>query len=124
MLYFAIAPFAVFAPCLIVLLSRAFRRPDRLNGIAQLWSHKVAAMKTAEHAQKFLASFGGTKRAAEQAQIFLAQGQTCRAAAIYLNIVRVEPTAENLTMLAEVYMEQGLHDDAVELHLRVLQMKA
>jgi hypothetical protein len=31
MLYFAIAPFAVFAPCLIVLLSRALRRPDRLT---------------------------------------------------------------------------------------------
>jgi hypothetical protein len=31
MLYFAIAPFAVFAPCLIVLLSRALRRPHRLT---------------------------------------------------------------------------------------------
>ncbi len=29
MFYFAIAPFAVFFPCLIVLLSRALRRPDR-----------------------------------------------------------------------------------------------
>jgi hypothetical protein len=31
MLYFAIAPFAVFAPCLIVLLSRAMQRPDGLR---------------------------------------------------------------------------------------------
>src|SRR5271163_1686288 len=29
MLFFAVAPLAVFAPCLIVLLSRALRRPNR-----------------------------------------------------------------------------------------------
>ena len=94
------------------------------NGIAQLWSHKVVAMKTAEQAQEFLALFGGARNAAEQAQIFLAQGQTCRAAAIYQNIVATEPTAENLTMLAEVYMQQGLFEDATALHLRVVKMEA
>ena len=58
----------------------------------------------------------------EQAQVFFAQGQTCRAVAMYRKIIRTEPSAENLTMLAEIYMHQGLHDDAVELHLRVVKL--
>ena len=61
---------------------------------------------------------------AEQGQIFLAQGETCRVAAIYRNIVVTEPTAENLTMLAEIYMQQGLHEDAQALYLRMVQMEA
>jgi hypothetical protein len=62
--------------------------------------------------------------AEEQAQIYMAQGQTCRAVAIYRKIVAENPSAENLTMLAELYMQQGLHEDAVELHLRVVKMQA
>jgi tetratricopeptide (TPR) repeat protein len=59
---------------------------------------------------------------AEQAQIFMAQGYTCRAVALYRKIIRTTPSAENLTMLAEIYMQQGLHEDAIELHLRVVKM--
>jgi alkyl sulfatase BDS1-like metallo-beta-lactamase superfamily hydrolase len=81
-------------------------------------------MSPAEKAQRFLARFGGARSAAEQAQIFFAQGQTCQAAAIYRNIVATEPTAENLSMLAALYMEQGLHEDAQALYLRVVQMEA
>jgi len=60
--------------------------------------------------------------AAERAQIFAAQGQTCRAVAMYRKIVEIDPSAENLTMLAELYAQQGLHEDSVELHLRVVKM--
>lgn len=81
-------------------------------------------MSPEERAQRFLARFGGTRNAAEQAQIFFAQGQTCRAVAIYRNIVATEPTAENLSMLADLYMQQGLHEDAQALYLRVVQMEA
>ena len=81
-------------------------------------------MSPTEKAQRFLARFGGTRSAAEQAQIFLAQGETCRAAAIYRNIVVTEPTPENLTMLAEIYMQQGLHEDAQALYLRMVRMEA
>jgi alkyl sulfatase BDS1-like metallo-beta-lactamase superfamily hydrolase len=64
--------------------------PDRL---AQLWSDKVAAMSTAEQeqAQRFLARFGGARRAAEQAKIFLAQGEHYRAASIYEHNVLTMP---------------------------------
>lgn len=84
----------------------------------------MATMNPTEKAERFLARLGGARSAAEQAQVFLAQGETLRAAAIYRNIVVTEPTAENLTMLAEIYMQQGLHEDAQALYLRVVQMEA
>jgi TolA-binding protein len=56
----------------------------------------------------------------ELAQVFLAQGKTVRAAALMLNLIKTEPTAENLELLADIYMEQGLFDDAKALYLRVV----
>ena len=57
----------------------------------------------------------------ELAQAFLAQGKTVRAAALMLNLIKTEPTPENLELLAEIYMRQGLFDDAKELYLRVVK---
>jgi Tfp pilus assembly protein PilF len=57
----------------------------------------------------------------ELAQHYLAQGQTVRAAGLMLNLIRTEPTAENLTLLADIYMEQGLFDDAKALYLQVVK---
>lgn len=58
----------------------------------------------------------------EIAQAFLVQGKTVRAAALMLNLIKTEPTPENLTLLADIYMEQGLFDDAAVLYLRVVKM--
>jgi TolA-binding protein len=57
----------------------------------------------------------------ELAKAFLAQGKTVRAAALMLNLIKTEPTPENLELLAEIYMQQGLFDDAAELYLRVVK---
>ena len=57
----------------------------------------------------------------ELAKAFLAQGKTVRAAALMLNLIKTEPTPENLELLADVYLAQGLFDDAKELYLRVLK---
>jgi cytochrome c-type biogenesis protein CcmH/NrfG len=60
--------------------------------------------------------------AREMAQSFAAQGNTVRAAGLMLKLVETEPTPENLTLLAEIYMQQGLFDDAAALYLRVLNL--
>jgi Tfp pilus assembly protein PilF len=57
----------------------------------------------------------------ELARHYLSQGQTVRAAALMIKLVETEPTPENLTLLADIYMEQGLFDDAKELYLRVVK---
>jgi len=57
----------------------------------------------------------------ELAKAFLAQGKMVRAAALMLNLIKTEPTPENLELLAEIYMRQGLFDDAAELYLRVVK---
>jgi TolA-binding protein len=57
----------------------------------------------------------------ELAKAFLAQGKKVRAAALMLNLIKTEPTPENLTLLADIYMEQGLFDDAKALYLRVVK---
>jgi Tfp pilus assembly protein PilF len=57
----------------------------------------------------------------EIAQAFLAQGKTVRAAALISNLIKTEPTLENLELLADIYMQQGLFDDAAELYLRVVK---
>jgi TolA-binding protein len=57
----------------------------------------------------------------EIAQAFLAQGKMVRAAALMMNLIKTEPTPENLELLAEIYMRQGLFDDAAELYLRVVK---
>ena len=59
----------------------------------------------------------------ELAKTFLAQGKTVRAAALILNLIKTEPTPENLELLAEIYMQQGLFDDAAELYLRVVKAR-
>jgi hypothetical protein len=38
-----------------------------------------------------------------------------------MKLTETEPTLENLTLLADIYMEQGLFDDAKELYLRVVK---
>ena len=58
----------------------------------------------------------------ELAQAFLAQGKTVRAAALMMKLIEAEPTAENLELLAEIYSQEGLYDDAAELYLRVVKM--
>jgi TolA-binding protein len=57
----------------------------------------------------------------EIAQAFLAQGKTVRAAALMLNLIKTEPTPENLELLAEIYAQQGLYEDAAVLYLRVVK---
>jgi Tfp pilus assembly protein PilF len=57
----------------------------------------------------------------ELARYYLSQGKTVRAAALMMKVTETEPTPENLTLLADVYMEQGLFDDAKALYLRVVK---
>jgi hypothetical protein len=38
-----------------------------------------------------------------------------------MKLIETEPTPENLTLLADIYMEQGLFDDAKALYLRVVK---
>jgi len=57
----------------------------------------------------------------ELARYYLSQGKTVRAAALMLNLIKTEPTPENLSLLADIYMEQGLFDDAKALYLRVVK---
>ena len=57
----------------------------------------------------------------EQAQVYLAQGSLCRAAVIMQKVVKAEPTNENRELLAEIYMQQGLHEDAMELHAQIIR---
>ena len=57
----------------------------------------------------------------ELARYYLSQGKTVRAAALMMRLSETEPTPENLTLLAEIYAEQGLFDDAKELYLRVVK---
>lgn len=57
----------------------------------------------------------------ELARQYLAQGKTVRAAALMLSLIKTEPTPTNLELLADIYMQQGLFDDAKELYLRVLK---
>ena len=57
----------------------------------------------------------------ELARFYLSQGKTVRAAALMIKLVKTEPTPENLTLLADIYIEQGLFDDAKELYMRVVK---
>jgi Tfp pilus assembly protein PilF len=57
----------------------------------------------------------------ELARFYLSQGKTVRAAALMIKLVKTEPTPENLELLAEIYMQQGLFEDAKELYLRVVK---
>jgi tetratricopeptide repeat protein len=57
----------------------------------------------------------------ELAQAFLANGKTVGAAGLMLTVIETEPTPENLELLADIYMQQGLFDDAKALYLRVVK---
>ena len=57
----------------------------------------------------------------ELARYYLSQSQAVKAAGLMLGIVKTEPTPENLTLLADIYMEQGLFEDAKALYLRVVK---
>jgi hypothetical protein len=57
----------------------------------------------------------------ELARYYLSQGKTVRAAALMMKLTETEPTTENLTLLADIYMQQGLFDDATALYLRVVK---
>ena len=59
----------------------------------------------------------------ELALYYLAKRETVKAAGLMLHVIETEPTPENLTLLAEIYEQQGLHDDAAALYLRVLKME-
>jgi len=59
--------------------------------------------------------------AREKARSFLVQGKTVRAAALMIKLVETQPTPQNLELLAEIYMAQGLFDHAAELYLRVVK---
>jgi len=58
----------------------------------------------------------------ERAQAYLDQGKTVYAAGLMLRLVETEPTPENLELLADIYVAQGLFDDAKELYLQVVKM--
>jgi hypothetical protein len=57
----------------------------------------------------------------ELAQAYLAQGSTVRAAALMIKLIKTEPTPENLSLLADIYIQQGLYEDAAALYLRVVK---
>jgi Tfp pilus assembly protein PilF len=59
----------------------------------------------------------------ELAQYYLAQGQTVRAAGLMIKLIEAEPTPENLTLLADIYTQQGLSEDAKTLYLRVVKAR-
>jgi cytochrome c-type biogenesis protein CcmH/NrfG len=54
----------------------------------------------------------------KKAQAFLAQGKTVRATGLMLKLIETQPTPENLMLLAEIYVQQGLFDDAAALYLK------
>jgi Tfp pilus assembly protein PilF len=57
----------------------------------------------------------------EQAEVYLAEGSLCRAAVVAQEVVKVDPSVANLELLAEIYMQQGLHEDAFDLHVRMVK---
>ncbi len=59
--------------------------------------------------------------AREKARSFLVQGKTVIAAGLMIKLIETEPTPENLELLADIYMQQGLFDYASALYLRVVK---
>jgi len=43
-----------------------------------------------------------------------------KAAAIYMKLVAIDPSVENLNGLADVYMRQGLFEDAKALYFKAV----
>ena len=59
---------------------------------------------------------------AEQAQLLMALGFSCRAVAMYRKLIATEPTTENYLMLAELYAQQGLSGEAAEMHTKAITL--
>lgn len=57
----------------------------------------------------------------ERARYYLSQKQTVKAVGLMLRLIKTEPTPENLELLADIYVEQGLFDDAKGLYLQVVK---
>ena len=57
----------------------------------------------------------------ELARFYLSKGKTVHAAGLMIRLIKTEPTPENLNLLADIYMEQGLFEDAQALYLRVVK---
>jgi hypothetical protein len=57
----------------------------------------------------------------ELARHYLSQRQTVKAAGLMLKLVETEPTSENLELLADIYLQQGLFNYAAALYLRVVK---
>ena len=57
----------------------------------------------------------------ELARHYQSQGMTLRAVGLMQNLVETEPTDENLTLLADLYAEEGLFDDAAAIHLELVK---
>jgi hypothetical protein len=45
-----------------------------------------------------------------------------KAAAVYMRLVEIDPSVENLNGLADVYMVQGLFEDAKQLYLKAVML--
>ena len=60
----------------------------------------------------------------EQAELFLAQGSLCRAAVAQQSVVSAEPTTENIHLLADIYAQQGLTEDALALYAKTIICKS
>ena len=43
-----------------------------------------------------------------------------KAAAVFMKLVEIDPSVENLNGLADVYMQQGLFEDAKALYLKAV----
>ncbi len=59
--------------------------------------------------------------AREKARSFLVQGKTVIAAGLMIKLIETEPTPENLELLADIYLQQGLFDHAKALYLQVVK---
>ncbi|MGA8733625.1 MAG: hypothetical protein WB558_06860 [Terriglobales bacterium] len=57
----------------------------------------------------------------ELARYYLSQRQNVKAAGLMLKLIETEPTPQNLELLADIYMQQGLSDHAKALYLRVVE---
>jgi hypothetical protein len=61
--------------------------------------------------------------AREKARSFFVQGKTVIAAGLMIKLIETEPTPENLELLADIYLQQGLFDRAKGLYLRVVKAR-
>ena len=57
----------------------------------------------------------------ELARHYQSQGLTLRAVGLMMNLVKTEPTTENLTFLADLYAEEGLFEDSAAIHLELVK---